>query len=391
MISWLFEQVIIVSVIVIILLASRPLILRRLGAQAHYVMWLLIPASLLMGALPTVQQYNNQIMQYVVEVKQIHMMINTSLIDLPTLLMTIWVSVALFILTLLYRQHRQFLIQLKLTPLSEVSVDSTFTENSSIRLLQSDHCKSPFVTGFFHPILVLPSDFYATFSPFQQKLIIQHELTHLTRSDHRWNTLANCILIVFWFNPLSWLAYKHFRQSQELACDQSVVAALSKSERLAYAKAMLTCTVQGAKINLTLLNYGAKELMNERIKQLKTHRPASYVKSMMMILVLLPAVLFINLVDAKHTSKNEQHTGPVSMVEPEYPVDAAAKGLEGFVQLEFTMNSDGSVGDVIVIGSQPKGVFDRSAKKAFRQWQYLPTDSKRTGMKILLDFKLDKS
>jgi bla regulator protein BlaR1 len=391
MTSWLFEQTLIVSFLVIILLVSRPFILRLLDAQAHYVAWLLIPASLVMGALPAIQQYNNQVMQYVVEVKQIHMMINTSLVDLPILLMVVWACVALVLSTLLYRQHSQFLIQLQLTPLSETTIDCTLSEKPNVEFLQSNHCKSPFVTGFFNPILVLPSDFNATFSRFQQQLIIQHELTHLARGDHRWNTVAHCILIVFWFNTLSWWAYKHFRQSQELACDQMVVAALSKSERLAYAKAMLVCTVQGAKINFTLLNYGAKELMNERIKQLKSHQPSGYFKSIMMMLVLLPAVLLINLVDAKHSSKNEQQVGPVTMVEPEYPADAAAQGLEGFVQLQFTTNPDGSVSDVIVIGSQPSGVFDRSAKKAFRQWQYRPTQSKRTGMKIQLDFKLDNS
>lgn len=391
MTNWLFEQTIIVSVIVIILLVSRPIILRLLGAQAHYLMWLMIPASLLMGALPSVQDYNNQIMQYIVNVKQVGILLNASLIDLPVLLMVIWAAVTLVLVTLLYRHHSQFLTQLQLTPLSDAITECATIKSPNLELFQSKHCKSPFVTGFFHSILVLPNDFNQTFNPLQRNLVVQHELTHLARGDHRWNALAHCILIVFWFNPLSWLAYIHFRQSQELACDQAVVAALNKSERLAYAKAMLACTVQGAKINLTLLNYGAKELMNERLKQLKTHRHTGYIKSMMMILVLLPAVLLINLVDAKHPSKNVQQAGPVTIVEPEYPVDAATKGIEGYVQLEFTINSDGSVSDVIVLEAQPEGVFNRSAKKAFRQWQYLPTNMKRTGMKIQLDFKLENS
>jgi TonB family protein len=401
MTNWLFEQTIIMSCIIIILLVGRPIILRTLGAQAHYLMWLLIPASLLMGALPSVQNYNNQIMQYIVEVKQVGILLNASLIDLPVLVMAIWAAVSLILITLLYRHHSQYIAHLQLTPLSDGNsksavfksavIKSAVIKSGNIEFFQSKHCKSPFVTGFFQPILVLPNDFNQTFSPLQQSLIVQHEMTHLTRSDHRWNALAHCVLIVFWFNPLSWLAYKHFRQSQELACDQAVVAALKKSERLAYAKAMLACTVQGAKINLTLLNYGEKELMNERLKQLKTHRPTGFFKSMMMILVLLPAVVFINLVDAKHPTENGQHAGPVTIVEPEYPTDAAAKGIEGYVQLEFTINTDGSVSDVTVLEAQPEGIFNRSAKKAFRQWHYVPTGSERTGMKIQLDFKLDNS
>jgi protein TonB len=58
--------------------------------------------------------------------------------------------------------------------------------------------------------------------------------------------------------------------------------------------------------------------------------------------------------------------------DPEFPELARERDLSGYVDLEFTVNSDGSVADVTVLKSQPYGVFDRSAVAAVRQWRYRP-------------------
>jgi protein TonB len=59
-------------------------------------------------------------------------------------------------------------------------------------------------------------------------------------------------------------------------------------------------------------------------------------------------------------------------VAPEFPVDARQRGIEGWVDLQFTVNTDGSVGELTVIGAQPVGVFEQSALEAVRRWHYAP-------------------
>lgn len=55
---------------------------------------------------------------------------------------------------------------------------------------------------------------------------------------------------------------------------------------------------------------------------------------------------------------------------PEYPARAAARGVEGWVDVEFNVLADGSTGDVEVIDASPEGYFERSVISAIADWRY---------------------
>ena len=59
-------------------------------------------------------------------------------------------------------------------------------------------------------------------------------------------------------------------------------------------------------------------------------------------------------------------------VEPDYPPEATRGGVEGSVDLSFTVDPDGKVTDVIVDHSEPSDIFDRAAALAVRRWRYEP-------------------
>ncbi len=84
---------------------------------------------------------------------------------------------------------------------------------------------------------------------------------------------------------------------------------------------------------------------------------------------------------------------PLVRVDPEYPPRARQQGLEGWVDIEFTISPVGTVQDARVIGSQPTFVFDRAALKAVRRWRYNPKVEggvavARAGVKVRLRFEL---
>jgi protein TonB len=56
----------------------------------------------------------------------------------------------------------------------------------------------------------------------------------------------------------------------------------------------------------------------------------------------------------------------------EYPGDAQARGLEGWVEVEFTVAADGSTRDAIVKAASPEGVFDAAVIRAVAAWRYQP-------------------
>jgi protein TonB len=56
----------------------------------------------------------------------------------------------------------------------------------------------------------------------------------------------------------------------------------------------------------------------------------------------------------------------------DYPEDARAAQISGWVELEFTVTKEGSVRDVKVTASQPKRTFDSAAVSAVRRSRYEP-------------------
>jgi TonB family protein len=55
-----------------------------------------------------------------------------------------------------------------------------------------------------------------------------------------------------------------------------------------------------------------------------------------------------------------------------YPADAQRRGIQGWVDLEFTVAADGSTRDVIVTSAQPQQAFDKAAVDAMRRWRFEP-------------------
>jgi len=55
---------------------------------------------------------------------------------------------------------------------------------------------------------------------------------------------------------------------------------------------------------------------------------------------------------------------------PRYPRRAKIKKLHGFTQLIFTINKEGTVSNVRVLDSNPKGIFEKNSIKAIKRWKF---------------------
>ena len=62
----------------------------------------------------------------------------------------------------------------------------------------------------------------------------------------------------------------------------------------------------------------------------------------------------------------------VEYVAPEYPRLAANRGLEGWVDLEFTVAADGTTRDIVVADASQERYFRDEAIAAVRQWRFKP-------------------
>lgn len=61
---------------------------------------------------------------------------------------------------------------------------------------------------------------------------------------------------------------------------------------------------------------------------------------------------------------------PLVRVPPKYPARAASRHIEGWVKIEFTIQTDGSVEDPVVLSSEPEGTFDDAAITAISKWKF---------------------
>lgn len=81
-------------------------------------------------------------------------------------------------------------------------------------------------------------------------------------------------------------------------------------------------------------------------------------------------------------------------VEPTYPPDAAARGLEGHVVVEFTVQADGTTTDVVVVESSSR-VFERAAIRAAERFRYRAKTTEGQpqivyGVRNLFRFRMDE-
>ncbi len=84
---------------------------------------------------------------------------------------------------------------------------------------------------------------------------------------------------------------------------------------------------------------------------------------------------------------------PLVRVEPQYPAQAARRGLEGWVRVRFTISTAGSIKDAAVVNSS-NTVFERAAITAVNKWKYQPqmADGKpveTSGIQVVLRFRME--
>jgi protein TonB len=80
---------------------------------------------------------------------------------------------------------------------------------------------------------------------------------------------------------------------------------------------------------------------------------------------------------------------------PDYPARALAGGIEGWVQVQFSVTAIGTVRDAIVVASEPGTTFDEAALKAIARWRYNPrvVDGEaveRVGLQTVIRFELEQ-
>ncbi len=87
-----------------------------------------------------------------------------------------------------------------------------------------------------------------------------------------------------------------------------------------------------------------------------------------------PDLAISSSVDFTYYSARDVDVQPRALREivPDYPGDADRQRLSGKVRLQLKLETDGRIIDIEVVSASPPGLFEDSAKKAFRDARFLP-------------------
>ena len=411
MINLLLDLLWPLTIMLVLILLCHKLTLKHGGAKIAYALWGLIPLSLLTYLVPmpwhkVAVAPSGTLQHYLV-------LPTEQFIDIqPNGLITLWLLGLLLVIGNWLSSHIRFSRQLQLTEVNKTTLAITLP--LKLKAYNCDTAYSPMLLGLFPQKLIIPANFASSFSRSQQKLILEHEICHFDRNDIYWNTLALLCVALFWFHPLVWLAYFKFRQDQELSCDQIVLARKQTESRIAYSKALLVVAEFApamAFAQLSFKKYGDKQMMFERIRQIKANTQATKLAMVVISAVsvsLLSGVSFagnqgftpgteaqlsVSPSDEKRVRRlpptQVNDIKPTYRVEPKYPLKAAAENIEGSVVLKFDIDRAGMVKNVEILHAVPAYVFDKVAKTALEQWQYAPSNAYHKNNLVQLDFAMD--
>ncbi|KGJ95238.1 M56 family metallopeptidase [Colwellia psychrerythraea] len=388
MISWLIEQAVVMTPLLLFLVVFQQFGFKKLSASIIYACWLVIPLSLLFScidftSISTAPPSQPQLMSYQQELVKYNQVIH----QYSTPILLVWIFGFCSLLANYLIRHILFFKHLEMKEC--LSLRNLLPKN--IGAYSASRISTPFSSGYFSPIIVVPKAFQADYTKQQQQMIIAHELKHIRRGDLFWNFLVMLIHMAFWFNPAVWYARKHFHLCQEVSCDELVLADKTKQQKLSYSKALLVSQTSKQVNSPMSASFFQQGFYSCRLIQITTSSASN--KAYLLPLLVLLILINFSMQFSVHILENF-HSGlikPIMRILPVYPEKAASNDIEGFAIASFSINEDGQTENIKINTSQPAGAFDNEVINAIETWQYKKPQDNVDGVEVQLNFRKQNS
>lgn len=202
-----------------------------------------------------------------------------------------------------------------------------------------DNIRTPFILGVIRPGIYLPSDM----DEVQTDNVIAHERAHLSRLDQVWKPLGYCLLAVYWFNPLCWLAYVLFCRDMELACDEKVIRDMDTEDKKVYSRVLLSFSDPSHRIAAGPLAFGEIGVKKRIQSVLNYRKPAFWMVGLAILALVVTSLCF--LTNPKATNDPAQTMGTAEYQLPDGLEAESADDLTIFTPNAYKVGSEASCAD----------------------------------------------
>ena len=247
----------------------------------------------------------------------------------------------------------------------------------------------PVTFGVNNPIVLLPREFL-DMAPAAQEAVACHELVHVRRRDWAFTMAEECVRAVFWFHPAIWWLLGEIQLNREQAVDREVIAVTAAREQ--YVEALLAVAQGGLRPDLApaplfLKKSHLSQRVSAILKEVSMSRrrllsSLAAIGGALILTARFAVVYFPISAPAQEVAlggANLVHRAPI-----EYPSEALAKGIQGTVVVEATLDDHGVVTDArVVSGPEP---LRKSALKSVLEWHY--STQAQSPVQVAIDFRL---
>lgn len=278
------------------------------------------------------------------------------------------------------------------------------TQHFAIRnaiLAESSRIQTPLTFGLRQKYVLVPPNLLPTLDDLTLHALLAHECAHMQRDDFARNLLYELITLPIAFHPLFHATRARMVESREWICDEMATDALTRhtlGTRQLYARSLLqlaTLLLQAKPATTShaigifdthTLNALERRLMHLTRKPLqlsRTNRLASMVASTLIAASTCgSAWAFRTSLLTAAPQSTPAAPGNVRIaagvmagqvtnrINPVYPPEAKAAGIEGAVVLHAIITRDGTVDSLSIISGPPE--LRQSAIEAVQQWTYKP-------------------
>lgn len=171
-----------------------------------------------------------------------------------------------------------------------------FKLSRRVQVLKSERIKTGMTLGILRPLIILPED-AESWNEQRRHLVIAHEMAHIKRHDALMEELASIVTVLYWYNPLVWMALSRLRIERERDCDNAVLRSGVKPSDYAM---QLMEMAEDVSNNISLAwqpvgisqNSNLKDrllhILNPNIRRGAMGRRASLITGILLILLILP-------------------------------------------------------------------------------------------------------